>query len=210
MRAWRIALVAIAVLDWVYSSIAYRNISSIDLRTGFSITDDRPDGCPPCFNCNLEAFQCMQFGKCNKYNGKCSCPAGFGGDDCSIPLCDSLAQGKDRTPRGGGQCECSEGWEGINCNVCTTDDACNALMPDNEGGVCYKDFRVVKQNHQMCDVTNVKILDQLKEQTPQITFSCNAEDATCNFQCKSNYLCYCSLADWQQSGLGKLNPFTAI
>ncbi|KAG7005642.1 hypothetical protein G7Y79_00018g044490 [Physcia stellaris] len=34
----------------------------------------------------------------------------------------------------------------------------------------------------MCDVTNVKILDQLKEQTPQITFSCNAEDATCNFQ----------------------------
>lgn len=55
-------------------------------------------------------------------------------------------------------------------------------MPEGEGGVCYDNFRVVKQNHQMCNVTNRKILDQLKERTPQITFSCNAEDETCNFQ----------------------------
>ena len=55
-------------------------------------------------------------------------------------------------------------------------------MPENTGGVCYKGGVVVKENHQMCDITNRKILDQLKERTPQATFSCNAEDDTCNFQ----------------------------
>ncbi|KAL6716547.1 FAD-dependent urate hydroxylase [Lecanora helva] len=55
-------------------------------------------------------------------------------------------------------------------------------MPEKTGGVCYKDGVVVKENHQMCDITNRKILDQLKERTPQATFSCNAEDDTCNFQ----------------------------
>ena len=34
----------------------------------------------------------------------------------------------------------------------------------------------------MCDVTNRKIIDQLKDRKPQISFSCNAEDETCNFQ----------------------------
>lgn len=55
-------------------------------------------------------------------------------------------------------------------------------MPENSGGVCYKEAALVKENHQMCDVTNRKIIDQLKDQAPQITFSCNAEDETCNFQ----------------------------
>ena len=55
-------------------------------------------------------------------------------------------------------------------------------MPDNTGGVCYKEPQLVKENHQMCDVTNRKIIDQLKDRKPQITFSCNAEDDTCNFQ----------------------------
>ena len=34
----------------------------------------------------------------------------------------------------------------------------------------------------MCDVTNRKIIDQLKDRKPQITFSCNAVDNTCDFQ----------------------------
>ena len=55
-------------------------------------------------------------------------------------------------------------------------------MPDGQGGVCYEGGEVVKQNHQMCNVTNRKVLDQLKERTPQITFSCSSEDETCNFQ----------------------------
>ncbi|XRM37962.1 FAD-dependent urate hydroxylase [Aspergillus tubingensis] len=148
----------------------------------FSALDDRPDGCPPCFNCQLDAFQCAQFADCDKFTGKCVCPPGFGGDDCAQPLCGSLADGHQRSPRQGDQCSCEDGWEGINCNVCQTDDACNAMMPEGEGGVCYKQGVTVKENFQMCDVTNRKILDQLKERKPQVTFSCEAEDQTCNFQ----------------------------
>lgn len=90
---------------------------------------------------------------------------------------------------------CDEGWEGVNCNVCKTNDACDALMPETTGGICYKDGVVVKENHQMCDITNRKILDQLKERTPQATFSCNAEDDTCNFQFWTGHVesFYCSL-----------------
>ena len=55
-------------------------------------------------------------------------------------------------------------------------------MPDDTGGICHKEPQLVKENHQMCDVTNRKIIDQLKDRKPQITFSCNAEDETCNFQ----------------------------
>ena len=179
----RSALAALWGLNLLCSSQAYHNYSQSDiLQSSFAFEDDRPDGCPPCFNCNLEAFQCQQFATCNKYDGKCSCPPGFGGEDCSKPTCGSLAKGKNRSPRGGDVCGCEEGWEGINCNVCKTDDACNALMPEDEGGVCYRGGQVVKENHQMCDITNRKILDQLKERTPQATFSCNAVENTCNFQ----------------------------
>ena len=90
--------------------------------------------------------------------------------------------GKDRAPRIEEDCECVDGWEGINCNVCKTNEACDAMMPDNEGGVCYNEGVVVHENHQMCDVTNRKIIDQLKDKAPQITFSCDKDDATCNFQ----------------------------
>ncbi|KAL1975489.1 hypothetical protein VTN31DRAFT_3881 [Thermomyces dupontii] len=147
-----------------------------------SALDNRPPECPPCFNCQLDAFQCHQFAPCNNYTGKCSCPPGYGGDDCSTPTCGSLADGVNRAPRKGKSCKCKDGWAGINCNVCTTDDACNAMMPSGEGGVCYTQGIVVKENHQMCDVTNRKIVDQLKDRKPQVTFSCEAEYHTCNFQ----------------------------
>ena len=190
MRPSRSALAAFYLFILPRLSFAYQNYSRADLlQPKFSILDDRPDGCPPCpscFDCNKEVDTCIQYASCNKYNGKCSCPPGFGGDDCSQPLCGSLADGKSRLPRGEGQrsCDCKEGWEGINCNVCETDRACNALMPEHEGGVCYKQSAVVKQNYQMCNVTNRKILDQLNGQIPQVTFSCNAVDETCSFQCK--------------------------
>jgi hypothetical protein len=99
-------------------------------------------------------------------------------------VCGSLADGRDRAPRKDRYCDCKDGWEGINCNVCETDAACDALMPEGEGGVCFKEGMLVKQNYQMCDITNRKILDQLKEQKPQATFSCNAETEECNFQCE--------------------------
>lgn len=144
----------------------------------------RPEDCPPCFNCNLDDFVCQQYGNCTQSSGKCSCPVGFGGEDCSQPLCGSLADGKDRPPRvGDAPCQCKDGWEGINCNVCKNDGACDAMMPgQTKGGVCYREGVVVKENFQMCDITNRKILDMLKEKKPQATFSCNAEREECNFQ----------------------------
>jgi hypothetical protein len=41
--------------------------------------------CPPCFDCHLSAFPCSQFGNCSDYDGRCQCPPGFGGLDCSKP-----------------------------------------------------------------------------------------------------------------------------
>lgn len=193
MRPSGAALVAISLLSSSWTAAAYRNYSRSDLlQADFSVLDDRPEGCPKCpscFNCNsgLDTDKCTQYATCNRYNGKCSCPPGFGGDDCSEPLCGSLGLGKQREPRENDHmtCKCEEGWEGINCNVCTSDRACDALMPEKEGGVCYKQALVVKENYQMCDVTNKKIIDQLgPDQKPQVTFSCNAGDETCNFQCK--------------------------
>ena len=73
--------------------------------------------------------------------------------------------------------------------MCKTDDACDALMPENpesglhEGGICYKGDLVVKENYQMCKVTNKQILVMLGEQIPEVTFSCEATNRTCNFQC---------------------------
>lgn len=46
---------------------------------------DRPEGCPPCFNCLLDAFPCSHFSPCNAYDGRCTCPPGFAGDNCSVP-----------------------------------------------------------------------------------------------------------------------------
>ena len=192
MRQRRITASLIALAALAGSSTAYKTFSNYSVaetpNSLFSIYGDRPDGCPPCFNCNLEDFKCHQFAECTKASGRCSCPPGFGGEDCSTPLCGALPDGKDRAPRGSEkECECKEGWSGINCNTCQTNNACNAMMPDGEGGVCYKDGQLVKENFQMCDITNRKILDQLKDKKPQATFSCNKETAECNFQCESSF-----------------------
>jgi len=68
-------------------------------------------------------------------------------------------------------------------------------MPDGNGGVCYKDGQLVKENFQVCDITNRKIVDQLKEKKPQATFSCNAATEECNFQCKYRRLTFATLAN---------------
>ncbi|KAG6879786.1 hypothetical protein C0992_011584 [Termitomyces sp. T32_za158] len=111
-------------------------------------------------------------------------------------LCDSLADGVHRRLREPGEsCECKEGWGGINCNVCKSDNACvgfplagklSVLGKDDEAEVsnmtCYKGGETVFNNHQMCDVTNRKILDMLPGRPPQVTFSCEKSDRTCSFQ----------------------------
>ncbi|KAI8978647.1 ABC transporter [Pilobolus umbonatus] len=141
-----------------------------------------PPDCPPCFNCMLPGFECLHFANCSEYNGKCSCPPGYGGDDCKQPLCGALSDGEERLPRENDHCDCPEGWEGINCNVCKTDNVCDSLVPTGQNGTCYRGGLTVVENYQICNVTNRKILDQLKTQIPQVTFSCNREHETCDFQ----------------------------
>lgn len=97
-------------------------------------------------------------------------------------VCGGLSDGNNRPIRNGTTCDCSEGWSGINCNMCNNDEACDAFMPEGLKGTCYTGGIIVKKNHQMCDVTNRKILDILNGKIPQVTFSCNVTDATCNFQ----------------------------
>ncbi|KAK3382271.1 hypothetical protein B0T24DRAFT_5050 [Lasiosphaeria ovina] len=161
---------------------AYRNSTSMNLVRELSVLDDRPKDCPPCFNCNLPTYSCGQYAPCSSYNGKCNCPAGFGGDNCLEPLCGSLAHGPDRPVREDKYCGCDDGWTGINCNVCTNDRACDALVETGQDGVCYKGGNVVKQNYQMCDVTNQAIRKLLGDNVPQVTFTCDKESAECDFQ----------------------------
>ncbi|KAJ3835049.1 hypothetical protein EV361DRAFT_798215 [Lentinula raphanica] len=142
----------------------------------------------------LPAFTCGQYGDCDPYDGQCKCPPGWSGIDCLTPQCGSLADDQRMPREDGTQCECKDGWGGINCNVCKTDQACKGFplygIPDSEQDgseaqnmTCYTGGETVFQNHQMCDVTNRKILDQVGDNRPvQVTFSCDKNDATCSFQ----------------------------
>lgn len=186
-----VAAFFLSILPSSTQAARFHNSSSIDRRSylprsqSLLAYDDRPPECPPCFNCQLDKFPCRHFSECNPYTGTCICPPGFGGDDCAEPVCGALSDGVNRPIRKEKQrCKCKDGWDGINCNVCNTDAACDTLMPNKEGGVCYKDGVLAKENHQMCEVTNKKIVSLLSPRKPQVTFSCEKEDATCNFQCE--------------------------
>ncbi|KAG0337411.1 hypothetical protein BG004_007662 [Podila humilis] len=99
-------------------------------------------------------------------------------------VCGALSDGKDRPQRENGtKCACKDGWSGINCNVCESDRVCDALVPTGKNGTCYQGGLTVYENFQQCDVTNRKILDTLGPgQPPAITFSCNQQNKTCDFQ----------------------------
>ncbi|CAG8472928.1 5641_t:CDS:10 [Diversispora eburnea] len=162
--------------------------------------------CPPCFNCLLPAFSCLNFANCSAFDAKCQCPPGFGGDDCSLPVCNSLSEGPNRHIRPDNQtCECSEGWEGINCNVCKTDSSCDPMVATGTGGVCYKGGLTVKENFQMCDVTNRKILDMLPDQPPQVTFSCNRPDETFWINQTESFYCHLSECSFDKEITNNLN-----
>ncbi|CAM1510107.1 Fc.00g004420.m01.CDS01 [Cosmosporella sp. VM-42] len=200
LRSLLIGAVAfLPALAMGYQNSSYSHIDM--MRAQMALLDDRPDNCPPCFNCLLPAHTCAQYAGCNEFNGKCDCPEGFGGDDCLQPLCGSLARGKDRPMRSADNCECDEGWTGINCNVCTENKACNALMETGDGGVCYQNGEVVNHNYQICDVTNEKITSLLGKQRPEVTFTCTEEDATCDFQFWVDQIesFYCHLSDCQST-----------
>lgn len=173
---------------------------------GGNITDsqnnEEDDKCPPAFNCNLPNFPCTQFSQCNPFTGRCECKAGFGGDDCSVPLCGGLSDGKNRPQRKVNEtCHCNEGWTGINCNMCENDAVCDPFVPAGLKGTCYKSGIIVNSFNQLCDVTNEKILKILDGKIPQVTFSCNRTSETCDFQFwidqKESFYCDLSTCDFQ-------------
>jgi hypothetical protein len=61
-------------------------------------------------------------------------------------------------------------------------------MPKGINGTCYKGGLTVKQNYQMCQVINRKIIDQLDHRIPEVTFTCKKEEAACAFQCTLPFL----------------------
>jgi hypothetical protein len=79
--------------------------------------------------------------------------------------------------------------------VCKRNDAC-ANFPllgkpqtdeldgdvDPEDMLCYTAGETVFNNHQTCDVTNAGILEQLEGRIPQVTFACDKNSSTCDFQ----------------------------
>lgn len=172
---------------------------SASTRTAMNafLDPERDPECPPCFNCNSEGSVCAQFSICNAFTGQCDCRPGFGLPDCSQPLCGALSDGNPHRPvrDTDDACACSPGWKGINCNVCDSDKACDPFMPQGLEGTCYKQGIAVNTLHQMCDVTNPKIIAILKDKRPYATFSCNNTAAACDFQFwidqKESF--YCSL-----------------
>src|ERR1700729_1700564 len=114
------SLLTILLLSSTALSIQNTSLSSNQPLSNYqlsSLSQGSQDKCPPCFNCLLPAFTCGQYGNCDEYNGQCQCPPGWGGIDCLVPQCDSLADGDQRRLREHGKpCECKEGWDGINCN----------------------------------------------------------------------------------------------
>lgn len=160
---------------------AIRKIKHVNAFERFSKKPN--DDCPPCFNCNLPNFECTQFSQCNTFTGMCECRDGYGGMDCSEPLCGALSDGNLNRPiRVNATCACKSGWEGINCNLCSTDQSCDPFVPEGLKGTCYTYGAIINAAHQMCDVTNQKIIAILKGKKPQVTISCNRTAGACDFQ----------------------------
>ncbi|KAJ3067738.1 hypothetical protein HDU98_009057 [Podochytrium sp. JEL0797] len=95
---------------------------TLDTPTGLA---DGNSTCPVCADCRKAG--CSNFGQCGG-TGTCQCPLGFGGPDCSEPLCNSpmvLNAARMIRPTTS-PCTCDNGFSGPNCNVCQTDQACQA------------------------------------------------------------------------------------
>ncbi|EJD49551.1 hypothetical protein AURDEDRAFT_112425 [Auricularia subglabra TFB-10046 SS5] len=193
MRATRLLALIPVALAASHNQSGYGQAGHSPYELGYLPTKPPPQ---ECFNCLLPKFTCGQYAECSQFDGQCKCPEGWGGIDCLAPQCGSLKQGRERVPRKVGEdCECEDGWSGLNCNVCKNDQACAGFpLRSNDGTIlrtadetapnmtCYRNGPTVINNHYMCDVTNPKIIDQLKEKKPQVSFSCDKSSSTCMFQ----------------------------
>lgn len=74
-------------------------------------------------------------------------------------------------------------------------------METGDHGVCYQNGEVVKNNYQMCGVTNEKILFMLDGKIPQASFTCHKETGFCDFQFWVDRVesFYCHLANCESS-----------
>ncbi|KAI8908931.1 hypothetical protein EDD86DRAFT_191026 [Gorgonomyces haynaldii] len=138
--------------------------------------------CPPCFDCHLKAFPCLNTGNCSDATGKCDCVSGFGGNDCGLPLCGSPVLQKRPFPGPDGRCQCDEGWTGPNCNICTRNSVCDPIVLPNQNATCYNGLEPVKENNVHCQVTNEAIKKLLKERIPELSLSCSKETQKCHFE----------------------------
>ncbi|RKO93520.1 hypothetical protein BDK51DRAFT_29835, partial [Blyttiomyces helicus] len=150
-----LASVAAITLALALAAVATPQPVSPALPLAFDLLGDT---CPPCFDCHLPIYKCLNFGTCSDFSGECECPVGFGGDDCGQPQCDSPASGPKRHIRlpSETQCACTDGWDGINCNVCTRNAACSPLVPPvgpSDNATCYSSVIPVHRNYMQCDVT---------------------------------------------------------
>lgn len=117
------------------------------------------------------------FGTCAA-NSICSCPDGWGFQDCSKPLCGSLAQLNSSRPivTDGTACQCTNDFDGPNCNVCQSDGAC-AFLPQSTIGtanVCNKSPVAWSDKHfTFCGVKNT-LLSAAYSGVPKVTLNRNS------------------------------------
>ncbi|KAJ3391242.1 hypothetical protein HDU84_006306 [Entophlyctis sp. JEL0112] len=70
---------------------------------------------------------CQNYGNCSSISNSCSCIAGYGGNNCLTPLCNSvLLPNYQRSPLPANQsvCSCDSGFSGPVCGVCESDNVC--------------------------------------------------------------------------------------
>ncbi|CAO3693920.1 unnamed protein product [Umbelopsis ramanniana] len=164
----------------------------------FSLYQQDCPVCPPCFNCHLPQDQCVNGGSCDD-SGLCSCPAGWGSQDCSKPLCGSLGA-PERQPRQGDRCDCDPGWGGVNCNVCQSNNSCTGLKGDN--ATCITTGIGLKSMNAWCDTTNIPWIDNT-----HVSLQCEWEKNECVFQFwkDAEEQFYCRLTECEQETTGEVD-----
>eukprot|EP00795_Rhopilema_esculentum_P014782 gene14782-5888_t len=94
----------------------------VDQENGSEVDEEHGSGQVEC------SAQCLNGGKCVNIS-KCSCPSGWGGDDCSQAICNPPCEngGNCLSP---GVCKCSPNYGGVSCQKAICKPSCL------NGGIC--------------------------------------------------------------------------